>query len=77
MCANPDAQGGEDDPPDPPPRGWLRHRSDTRGIVQSTQRIQARLLEVVAVEEVVGVERINRPSMDDVHASLLDRAHVE
>src|SRR5580765_2997560 len=48
--------------------------SDTRGIVQSTQRFQTGLLELVAVEEVVRVER-DEPTVrvNDVNARLLHR----
>ncbi len=50
----------------------------SRGFGSRAQRRQHVALEVVPVEEIVGVER-DQPAvgMDDVHAGLLDRAHVE
>src|SRR4029079_9378543 len=42
------------------------------------QRLQTRLLQIVPVKQVVGIEG-DQPAvrMDDVHSGLLDRAHVE
>src|SRR4051812_43654013 len=67
-------------PPDTPspcassPSATISCRTSSR----SSQRAEPRRLELVAVEQVVGVEGNHPPvGMDDVDARLLHRAHVE
>src|SRR5687767_7977163 len=64
--------------PTPPRSGSRTSITGENGVPRPAQRCQYPFLQVVAIEEVVGIEGDEAAvGVDDVHARLLDRAHVE